>query len=74
MKQLEDILSIERNQGSTIKTMERLIKQSKRHQQCFMCKTGLSNAQLTQISTNFNTESEKAVFEQKQKGQLTKFE
>jgi uncharacterized protein YbaP (TraB family) len=32
MKQFEEILAIERNQGSTIKTMERLIKQSKRHQ------------------------------------------
>ena len=46
MKQVEEILKIESNQKSTLKTMERLIKMSKNKHACFLCKQSANDATL----------------------------
>ena len=59
MRQVEEILKIEANQKSTLKTMERLIKMSKKNHACFLCKHAVNEATLQTMEGNFNVQGER---------------
>ena len=66
MKQVEEILKIESNQKSTLKTMERLIKMSKNKHACFLCKQSANDATLQSMEKNFDVSGERAGLDGKQ--------
>lgn len=74
MRKMEEILKIESNQKSTLKTMERLLKNTEKKLECFLCKQGVNNTQIGTMKTNFNIDHERKSVEARQGKLINDFE